>query len=128
MSLVCYCDGGFKTSTKSDGYGSYKIYFDDHIIIERVKFDGIISSSSEVEYRTLISLLEYIIDVIGDYESSVTIYSDSKLMCNQLNSIWEIRSKKLIPFYQIALALLNEIQDWKLEWKPRKIIVQELGH
>jgi len=126
MNLTCYCDGGYSNLTKSNGYGSFRVYEEGvDFYLARMKFESI-SSSNESEYQTLISLLEWVVDNYD--EVNLTIYSDSKLMCNQLNGLWEVRSKSLTPFYQTAVVLLNEIQEWKLEWQPRSVLVKQLGH
>jgi ribonuclease HI len=125
QNLICYCDGGFNNLTKTGGYGSFRVYDSESDITVRLKFDSI-KSSNEAEYQTLISMLEYVLEHYPEY--SLDIYSDSKLMCNQLNSIWEIHSISLTPFFQTAVVLLNEVQDWKLTWVPRANLVRELGH
>lgn len=130
--IVCYTDGGYDNSSRDNksGYGSFRIYeyLENNIITDatiRNKFPEV-TSSNEAEYQTLITLLEYLL--VNYPSQEIFVYSDSKLMCNQLNSIWEIRSPKLTVFFQTAVVLLNKFSKWTLVWAPRSILVKELGH
>jgi ribonuclease HI len=125
-NLICFCDGGFNNVTKSNGYGSFRIYTENSDIIVRNTFD-FVHSSNEAEYQTLISMLSYILENYPE-DSTILVYSDSKLMVNQINSIWQVNSPSLKDYYNIAIYRINKLNGFTLIWSPRKVLVKELGH
>ncbi len=50
----------------------------------------------------------------------VKIYGDSMLVVNQINGVYEVRSKNIYPLYEIAKKLLSQFSDWKIQWVARK--------
>lgn len=126
IDLICFTDGGFNNLTKTNGYGSFKIFSNNEEIVKRMDLAGI-SSSNEAEYLTLIRLLQYIKE---NYPEDITIkiFGDSKLIVNQVNGIWKIREERLFPYYKTSTDLFNSFKSITLVWVPRNIIVKQLGH
>lgn len=126
MDLVCYTDGGYNNVSKTNGYGSFRIYDPALDVIIRLKFDTI-NSSNEAEYQTMIELLKYLLEFYP-LESNVSIYSDSKMMVNQLNKLWQVRAENLMPLYLMADTLMEKFNNITLTWVGRSNLVRELGH
>lgn len=126
INVVAYTDGGFNNITKTNAYGSFKIFSDIEEILKRIDYAGL-SSSNEAEYKTLIRLLSFLLENYPE-DIDVKIFSDSKLMVMQVNNLWEVRANNLKEFHSVAKGLFSEFNSISLKWVPRKIIVKQLGH
>lgn len=124
-TLVCYCDGGYRRE-EGTGYGSFRIYDETSDIVKRESF-SVVTSSVDAEYQAFISLLTYIVEHYP-VDSSIIVYSDSKVMVNHINSLWLVSADNLIPYYQLAISIFTKFTNRAIIWIPRKQIVKELGH
>jgi len=86
----------------------------DNIIVKTRKGTP---TNNELEYLAVLYALEYINDHFNDGDS-VTIYSDSKLVVNQLENEWKIMNQAL---WELAWKC-NDIrpENVKLKWTPRR--------
>jgi len=50
----------------------------------------------------------------------VQIRGDSKLICNQVSGNWEVKSEKLLPFYQAVKELMREFKTVEILHIPRE--------
>lgn len=127
MKLTCYADGGCNNLTKSNGYGSFKVIYEDgEEVVKRLEFPDI-KSSNEAEYNTLIHLLDYLMHVPEEF-LDVDIYMDSKLVCEQVNGNWNVNAENIKPLNKLAIELIDVLDCCTLIWVPRKNLVRELGH
>ena len=46
------------------------------------------------------------------------ILGDSRLVVNQVNGLWKVTAKNLLPFYEEASKLFNKLANAKLRWWP----------
>ena len=53
-------------------------------------------------------------------ERKVLVQGDSSVVVNQVNGEWKTREPKLQPLRAEARALLEQFEDWTVEWIPRK--------
>lgn len=121
--MKAYCDGGTLGNGTKDAksYGSYKIDSQD---VVRLKFD--VDTNNKAEYSTLITLLEDLCE--KNYRTDkIDIYTDSKLIINQINGTWKINKDYLNTYAIEARKLLNTCKA-KLHYLPREDIVKILGH
>jgi len=56
----------------------------------------------------------------------VVIYMDSQYVVNTINGIYNSRKESLVPFYRLALKLLNSfpVNTVEVEWIPRELNVR----
>lgn len=114
MQTKVWIDGGYRHKIGKAAYG-YILKFDNNAIIwDCGVFEG--KTSNEAEYTALIKCVEKAIE-LGCYH--LEIYSDSKLIVNQVNEIWNCNYKHLDLLRKEALSLLKEIDYWTLNWIPR---------
>lgn len=59
---------------------------------------------------------------------TLQIFSDSKLLVQQLNGRWKIKVAHLKELHDESRSLLKEFGHWKLLWKPREQNVERFGH
>lgn len=124
-TLFCYCDGGYNRDIAT-GYGSFSIHTEHDTLIKHEDYDYI-TSSTDAEYRALISLLTFIKENYPE-DIGIVIYSDSKIMVNQLNALWKVSAENLVEPFNISKSILTTFKDYVILWIPRKLIVKELGH
>lgn len=77
-------------------------------------------SSNVAEYSGLIALLAWYKD--QGLSESMTVYSDSKLLVNQMTGYWRAKRGLYHRYYQEALSLLKEIgyKRFRFIWIPRE--------
>ena len=73
-------------------------------------------TNNELEYLALLYALEYVGSKFPD--KYVRIYSDSKLIVNQINGKWRVTTETLRPLYVKCKPMMNE--KIKLVWISRK--------
>jgi|WetSurMetagenome_2_1015567.scaffolds.fasta_scaffold00807_9 ribonuclease HI len=124
--MEIYVDGGYDNIRKQDGYGSFAAFNDDHSLIDLVRFElPEAKSNNEAEYLSLQKVLEWLdVNDLVKSVDSIIIFTDSRLMVNQLSGEWQVKAENLKPFVQSTQI---PEKTW-LKWTPRKNIVKILGH
>lgn len=125
MSVIqLYCDGGSRSNPGPSGLGvaGYHVNIDGtkECIFEKGVFLENCSNNF-AEYLALIQGLNYALE--ADYEN-IEIYSDSKLIIEQVNGRWKVKSSDL---KELALSAVNRVQTLRkagrqitLTWIPRE--------
>ncbi len=79
------------------------------------------------EYMALISALKWLSHrEIND--NVVKIYTDSMLVCNQVNGRWKTKLWFLKDLKLEVLRLLEPYKHWQIHWVPRQSNVDRFGH
>ncbi|XP_027088708.2 uncharacterized protein [Coffea arabica] len=73
-------------------------------------------SNNMTEYQALILGLEMTVDM---KQLHLRVYSDSKLVVNQLLGIYDVIKPKLIPYYKYARQLMEYLDNVTIEHIPR---------
>lgn len=126
----CYVDGGFN----GHAYGSYRIQFSKSDVIHKTFSLPDATTSNQAEYLSLIKLLALLIELKKKYEKvwrqfDFTIYTDSKLVYNQVIGKYATRNERLKELNKTAKELYNNLYtNVKLVWTPREMIFDKLGH
>jgi ribonuclease HI len=76
------------------------------------------STNNVAEYTALIKALEWLSN-FSWADEPIRISSDSKLVVSQLNGEYKIKSKRIIPLFNKAVALKNTIPNIEIRWIPR---------
>lgn len=94
--LVIYCDGGSRGNPGPSAC-AFVVYLEDKIIHEEGFYLGE-TTNNVAEYNSVIkALLWYVSQVDLKVIESIKFYLDSELIVKQLNGIYKIKSKHLIP-------------------------------
>ena len=72
---------------------------------------GFKASNNEVEYKALLIGLRAILK-LGDQE--VEVYSDSRLVVNQVQGIFEAKDPRMIEYLQLVKQITNQFQKVKV--------------
>ncbi len=105
---VMYIDGGSRGNPGESGSG---------IVIENNKtktgyyfYEGI-GTNNEAEYRALIRGLKLIID---EGHKSVTVFSDSELICKQVNGIYKVKHPEMIKCHAEVTELIRQLKSFSI--------------
>ena len=102
-----YIDGGTR------GSRICLVDITDHKTI--IKTRGGEPTNNELEYLALLYALDYINN--RHKKDKVTIYSDSKLIVNQINGEWRITTERLQPLYDKCIKRMTD--KIKIKWIGR---------
>ena len=72
---------------------------------------GFKASNNEVEYKALLIGLRAILN-LGDQE--VEVYSDSRLVVNQVQGIFEAKDPRMIEYLRLVKQIMNQFQKVKV--------------
>ena len=72
---------------------------------------GFKASNNEVEYKALLIGLRAILN-LGDRE--VEVYSDSRLVVNQVQGIFEAKDPRMIEYLRLVKQIMNQFQKVKV--------------
>jgi ribonuclease HI len=123
-SLALFCDGGSRSNPGPSGLGiaGYHIDVDgnkDCIFEKGVFLEN--CSNNFAEYLALIQALNYAME--ADYKN-VELYSDSKLIVEQVTGRWKVKSPEL---RELANSAIDRVQKMRkagvqvtLTWIPRE--------
>jgi ribonuclease HI len=90
-------------------------------------------TNNQAEYGTLLAGLRRALNVLRENgshpsESSIDIYTDSKLVVEQVSGRWKVKNEGLKPLQREARMLLSQFGKSRLTWHPRAESVRVLGH
>jgi ribonuclease HI len=128
MILTLYCDAGSK-GNPGYCYGSYLITSSDGKFRQersRIKLDDF-STCNQAEYMILITALNQYREAV-DLADSVNVYTDSKMMAQQLSGLWKTKNIQIKVLRDEALRKLSRFGVWKVSWVSRNEMVKRFGH
>ena len=89
------------------------------------------TTNNAAEYE---ALLEGLREAAALGADRVTICSDSKLVVNQINSEWTVKSPYLLPLHRAAQQLLDGFKAWEIRHetenyiRPAHVLAQSAAH
>ena len=89
----------------------FVILNEDRVKIGENSIAGGIGTNNKAEYSAIRDAITAAL-LLGD---SMTIYSDSMLIVNQVNGVWKpTKNPGLKPIYQEVMDLLSKVKKWSL--------------
>ncbi len=114
--IVIMTDGG-ATANPGRAAAAYVVKDEkDGIICVHGEYVGE-TTNNVAEYRAVLKALEYVKEHFD--ESDCLLLSDSRLVVEQLNGNYEVKSEKLIPLWVRVKELINEMAV-TVKWIPRE--------
>lgn len=107
--VTVYIDGASIGNPGKIGVG-YLIYKDKKVIKEEGLYCGI-QTNNFAEYLALIISLT---EVLSDGERSCCVFSDSKLLCEQVNGNFKVKNKNIYPLFILAKKLISKFKDFRI--------------
>lgn len=108
MKAKLYCDGASRGNPGDAGIGCVIII--DSKKIEISEYIGK-TTNNVAEYKALIRGLE---EVLKLKAQEVDIFSDSELLVMQINGVYKVRNKKLLPLYSQVKELLSKFKGYQI--------------
>lgn len=106
MKVRAYIDGSSLGNPGPAGIGIVVKNEDETAIIMSCSHKiGISKTNNEAEYEALINLVKMLNTIQPEF---AFIFSDSKLLVNQINGIWQCKQEHIRNLHEIAI---NELQD-----------------
>ncbi len=110
MVLQIYTDGGSKGNPGPASIGV--AYFLDGAKINTYREDIGLATNNEAEYTALVRALELVLKsskLQATGYKSIEVFSDSRLMVNQVKGLWKVKEARLRDFIFKIRALEAEI-------------------
>lgn len=108
MKAKLYCDGASRGNPGEAGIGCLILI--DNKKIEISEYIGK-TTNNVAEYKAIIRGLE---ETLKEGVDTIEIYSDSELLVRQINGIYKVKNKNLIPLNQKVKELINKFKKYSL--------------
>ena len=115
-TLPCYnlfIDGGSRGNPGESGIG---IVIQSKSQKKGFYFYTGVSTNNEAEYKALIRALKI---SITNGLKNLKVYSDSELLCNQINGTYKVKSDTLKNFYKEVTNLIKKVNTFSINYIPR---------
>ncbi len=107
--MTVYIDGASIGNPGKCGIG-YLIYDNGRCVKKESLYLGV-QSNNFAEYMALIFPL---LEVISMGQKEVEVFSDSQLICEQINGNFKVKNQNLYPLYILAKALISKLSKFKI--------------
>jgi ribonuclease HI len=104
-----YIDGASVGNPGKVGIG-YLIYKDSNLVKKEGIYLGI-QTNNFAEYMALIFSL---IEVLGMGEKNVEVFSDSNLLCEQINGNFKVKNKNIFPLFVLAKKIVAKFEEFSI--------------
>lgn len=110
MEAVAYIDG---SSLANPGHAALavRIYDTQERLLQSICEPIGMQTNNFAEYYALLRCLQAALSM---GIQRLTIYSDSELICRQLNGNYQVRSGNLMPIYQEALEYIHQFEQFRI--------------
>ena len=110
--IKIYTDGAARGNPGPAASG-FVIFRGDKLIKKSAKYIGI-ATNNIAEYQAIINALR-----VCPRDEEIKLFSDSKLVVNQLNGKYKVKKEHLKKLYAKAKLLMKELNIEKIEWVTR---------
>ena len=115
--IEIYTDGLAEPTNPGIGTYGYVIFVDGKKTAARHGFAGEPVSNNYAEYEGVVKALR---EVEGRANETVVVYSDSKLVVNQMSGEWRFKKGTYVDKYLEAKELAGKFADLTFKWIPRE--------
>jgi ribonuclease HI len=113
---TAWIDGGVENNPGIGASAFVLDIGDEKLIQESIKHCTKVTNN-EAEYLALIKLLEY---CITHKIENVLVNTDSQLVANQINGLYQVKSDKIRTLYEKAKSLMSQLKNVKVRYVSRK--------
>lgn len=104
-----YIDGASLGNPGKIGIG-YLIYKDKHLIKKESVYLGV-QTNNFAEYMGLIFSL---IEALNLDEKKCDVFSDSKLLCEQINGNFKVKNENIYPLFILAKKIISNFDEFNI--------------
>jgi ribonuclease HI len=108
--ITVYIDGSSIGNPGKAGIG-YLLYEGKKVIQKESIYLGI-QSNNFAEYMGLIFALT---DIIARGQKECLVYTDSKLVCEQIKGNFKVKHQNILPLYTLAQKIISKFDKFKIE-------------
>jgi ribonuclease HI len=113
--MTVFIDGASVGNPGKVGIG-YLIYKQNKLIKENGVYLGI-QTNNFAEYMALIFAL---LDVLSVGEKNVEVFSDSNLLCEQINGNFRVKNKNIYALFVLAKAAISKFESFRISHIDRE--------
>ena len=113
--IKIYIDGASSGNPGKIGIG-YVIYKGDKLIKEESISLGV-QTNNFAEYMALVFAL---IDSINMNEKEVSVFSDSNLLCEQINGKFKVKNQNIYSLFVLAKNLISKLKKFSIKHIERE--------
>jgi ribonuclease HI len=113
--IKIYIDGASLGNPGKIGIG-YIIYRDDRVLKKNNFYLGV-QTNNFAEYMALIFSL---IDVLAIGERECMVFSDSKLLCEQIKENFRVKNKNIYPLFVLAKNIISKFKNFEIVYLDRE--------
>jgi ribonuclease HI len=119
-TIRIWIDGG-SSGNPGKGAIAFIIEWDDKRKISAMTL-GREVTNNEAEYEALLASLGWICGchIIEPSQYHLVVYSDSQLVVNQVNGIWQVEKKDFKEWLEELRNFLSRFKSWEIKWIPKK--------
>lgn len=111
-----YLDGASRSNPGESGCGVYMS--DSNNVICAYKYLGI-TTNNQAEYNALLYALDILLNK-GYNVYNIQFYTDSLLVCNQINRKWACKNHGLQQLFGQCYDKLNKLKSWSMQHIKRE--------
>ncbi len=116
QQVITFTDGASRGNPGPAGIGALLFDQDDEKILQDYQFIGE-CTNNEAEYRALLLALDRAYEIT---QKNISCFMDSELLVRQLNGQYEIRSEKLMKFYNEVKSRVSKFDQVTFTHVPRE--------
>ncbi|MCK5289207.1 MAG: ribonuclease HI family protein, partial [Candidatus Omnitrophica bacterium] len=105
--IKIYIDGSSIGNPGKSGIG-YLIYRDNEVIKKESTYLGI-QSNNYAEYMALVFSL---IEALSLNEKDCFVFTDSQLLCEQINGNYKVKSQNIQPLFTLSKKLISKFDNF----------------
>jgi ribonuclease HI len=119
-TIRIWVDGG-SSGNPGKGAIAFIIEWDNKRKISAITLDKEVTNN-EAEYEALLASLLWIFGfyIIEPPQYHLVIYSDSQLVVNQVNGLWQVEKEEFKKWLEELRNFLSRFKSWKIQWIPRE--------
>ncbi|MFA6281463.1 MAG: ribonuclease HI family protein [Candidatus Omnitrophota bacterium] len=104
-----YIDGASQGNPGKVGIG-YLIYKGNEVVKKQGVYLGV-QTNNFAEYMALIFSL---VAAIGINEKKVKVFSDSQLLCEQINGNYKVKNNNIFPLFILAKSIIEKFEEFSI--------------
>lgn len=117
-SMEVYIDGGSRGNPGPSG-GGFAVFLKGKVIAKGSKFFGE-KTNNQAEYLALRLALRELYDKYGDGNADVNCFMDSKLVVEQMNGNYKVKSPNVKPLFQEVRRIADQFKSFSISHVPRE--------
>ncbi|MDE1860482.1 MAG: ribonuclease HI family protein [Candidatus Micrarchaeota archaeon] len=119
MLFNIYTDGASRNNPGKSASGYMICDTDGNVLLEKAFYNGI-KTNNEAEYMAVLGALEALEEAYSLEGNEVQLYSDSRLMINQLDGRFKVKNQSLGALKKQISEMLQRLDRYSLHNVPRE--------